>query len=58
VFAAGFLDGYQSGWPLDKTASFANALGAIVASRAGATPIWSVEECQQLMATSSTAEQN
>jgi fructokinase len=52
VFAAGFLHGLESGWSLQKTASFANALGAIVASRAGATPGWRAEECFELMASS------
>lgn len=45
AFAAAFLHGHQSGWPVERTARFANALGAIVASRAGATPAWTVEEC-------------
>ncbi|HEV2324863.1 MAG TPA: PfkB family carbohydrate kinase [Terracidiphilus sp.] len=50
VFAAGFLHGLESGWSLQRTASFANALGAIVASRAGAIPNWKPEECLELMA--------
>lgn len=54
AFSAAFLHGYQIGWPIKKTATFANALGAIVASRAGATPIWTMDECLQLMATSSS----
>jgi fructokinase len=45
AFAAAFLHGYHRGWPTLLTARFANALGSIVASRAGATPAWSVEEC-------------
>lgn len=48
AFSAAFLHGLQFGWPMERTASFANALGAIVASRAGATPIWTTEECLQL----------
>jgi fructokinase len=44
AFAAGFLHGYSLGWPMEETARFANALGALVASRAGATPDWTVEE--------------
>ncbi len=40
-----FLHGYHCGWPILRTARFANALGSIVASRAGATPAWSIEEC-------------
>lgn len=49
AFAAAFLHGNQSGWPIQRTACFANALGAIVASRAGATPNWTIEEYRQLM---------
>jgi fructokinase len=45
AFAAGFLHGYHLGLPMQKIASLANALGALVASRAGATPPWSIEEC-------------
>ena len=50
AFAAAFLHGHSRGWPLARQASFANALGALVASRAGATPAWTVEECLELMA--------
>lgn len=45
AFAAAFLHGYHGGWSMMKTARFANALGSMVASRAGATPPWSLEEC-------------
>ncbi len=55
AFAAGFLHGYALGWPMDRTATFANALGAVVASRAGATPNWTVDEIFALAATSSSA---
>jgi fructokinase len=48
AFAAAFLHGYHAKWPLLRTARFANALGAIVASRPGATPKWSIDECLQL----------
>ncbi len=50
-FAAAFLHALQQGWPLARVAAFANALGALVASRSGATPAWTLEECEQLMAT-------
>jgi fructokinase len=50
AFAAAFLHGYGLHWPVERIASFANALGALVASRAGATPAWTVEECLRLMA--------
>jgi fructokinase len=49
AFAAAFLHGYQLGWPIAEIARFANALGALVASRAGATPPWTIEECVALM---------
>ncbi len=44
AFAAAFLHGYDRGWPISQTADFANALGALVASRAGATPDWTINE--------------
>ncbi|MFP5231471.1 MAG: carbohydrate kinase family protein [Acidobacteriota bacterium] len=44
AFASAFLHGYSSGWTIAQTARFANALGAIVASRAGATPDWTMDE--------------
>jgi len=54
AFAAGFLHGYALGWPMAHIAAFANALGAIVASRAGATPTWTTDEVVS-MAANSTA---
>jgi sugar/nucleoside kinase (ribokinase family) len=32
-----------------ETAKFANALGALVASRAGATPEWTMAEVQEIV---------
>lgn len=49
AFAAGFLHAMAQPWPLADKAAFANAVGALVASRAGATPNWTVAECQQLI---------
>jgi len=37
AFVAGFLAGYLSGWPLEKVARLANAVGAFAVSRMGAT---------------------
>lgn len=51
AFSAAFLHGHQIGWPIEKTAAFANALGAIVASRAGASPPWTIDECLRMVAT-------
>jgi fructokinase len=48
AFASAFLHGYHSGWSIEECARFANALGALVASRPGATPAWSLEECHAL----------
>lgn len=50
AFAAAFLHGHIQGWPIARQAAFANALGALVASRAGATPAWTVDECLQRIA--------
>lgn len=50
AFAAAFLHGYHHEWPVLRTARFANALGSIVASRAGATPAWTLRECMELAA--------
>jgi fructokinase len=50
AFAAGYLHALAQPWPMETKAAFANALGALVASRAGATPQWSFAECRQLMA--------
>ena len=45
AFAAAFLHGLHLGWPVERIAPFANSLGALVASRAGATPAWTIDEC-------------
>jgi fructokinase len=44
AFAAAFLHGLEQEWLVEKTANFANRIGGFVASRAGATPDWSLEE--------------
>ncbi len=44
AFSAAFLHGFHLGWAIENAAAFANALGALVASRAGATPAWTLEE--------------
>jgi fructokinase len=48
AFSAAFLHGYHRSWPMQRTLRFANALGALVASRPGATPEWKIEECVAL----------
>lgn len=44
AFAAGFLHGLGSGWTAAKTADFANRMGALVASRPGAIPGWTMDD--------------
>jgi fructokinase len=48
AFAAAFLHGLGSGWPLGKIADFANRVGALIAARPGAVPDWTPEECWAL----------
>ncbi len=50
AFAAAFLHGYHLGRPIAEIARFANALGALIATRAGATPPWTIKECLALIA--------
>jgi fructokinase len=57
AFAAAFLHGLSAGWPLEKNAAFANALGALVASRPGATPDWNLEECLDLIRSRSSSRE-
>jgi fructokinase len=48
AFAAAFLHSYQQGSTTVQAALFANALGALVASRAGATPPWTIAELHRM----------
>ena len=48
AFAAAFLHGLSLGWPAARTGDFANRLGAVVASRAGAVPDWTAADCAAL----------
>lgn len=56
AFAAAFLHGLDRGWPLPRVTDFANRVGALVASRAGALPPWSVEEALALKSNSAGVE--
>jgi fructokinase len=56
AFAAGFLHGYELKWTMEQTLTFANALGALVASRSGATPPWTATECWHLIAKNRSIE--
>lgn len=53
AFTAAYLHGHMAGWPIERCAHFANALGALITSRAGATPEWTIEEVEALIATGS-----
>lgn len=48
AFAAAFLQGVSSRWPVGRIAAFANRLGALVASRHGAIPEWNLDEAAAL----------
>lgn len=50
AFSAAFLHGYDRGFPILETAQLANAVGAVVASRSGATPPWTVNELHAMSA--------
>ena len=52
AFAAAFLHGLGAGWSAAQIAEFSNRLGAVVASRAGAIPAWTLEDCKRLGSTS------
>jgi len=44
AFAAAFMHGLSLNRPLREIAAFANRVGALVASRHGAIPDWTLEE--------------
>lgn len=48
AFAAAFMHGLSLSWPAAEIASFANRVGALVASRHGAIPDWTLEEAVKL----------
>ena len=56
AFAAAFLHGLGNGWPTPKIADFANRVGALVASRPGAIPDWTVVEANALKTKSGRLE--
>jgi fructokinase len=55
AFAAAFVHGLGSGWPIRQIADFANRVGALVASRSGAIPDWTIEEVWALTSSSRPA---
>ena len=48
AFAAAFLHGLGNGWPTPAIADFANRVGALVASRRGGIPDWTMAEAKAL----------
>ena len=48
AFAAALVHGIQSGWPPREVGDFANRLGALVASRRGGVPAWTMEELREV----------
>lgn len=46
AFAAAFIHGMGNGWPARQVANFANRVGALVASRPGAVPEWTLGELE------------
>lgn len=48
AFSAALVHGIGSGWPARRAADFANRVGALVASRPGGTPRWTVTEAMAL----------
>lgn len=48
AFSAAFVHGLSAGWEAARVADFANRVGALIASRAGGTPEWTVAEAEAL----------
>ena len=48
AFAAAFLHGLGNGWAIQRIADFANRVGALVASRRGAIPDWTIADADAL----------
>jgi fructokinase len=48
AFAAAFVHGLSQCWPAAEIADFANRVGALVASRPGAIPPWTLDEAKAL----------
>jgi fructokinase len=53
AFGAAFLYGMNCNWRAEQIAAFANRVGAIVASRSGAIPHWSLDELPRFQFTRS-----
>ena len=49
AFSAAFVHGLSQGWDAEHIGHCANAVGALVASRSGAIPDWSIAEAHEMM---------
>jgi fructokinase len=49
AFSAAFVHGLSQGWTSRRIAECANAVGAVVASKSGAIPEWTIKEAHELM---------
>jgi fructokinase len=49
AFSAAFVHGLSQGWSANRIAECANAVGALVASRSGAIPEWSIAEAHAMI---------
>jgi fructokinase len=49
AFSAAFVHGLSQGWDSERIALCANAVGALVASRSGAIPDWTIAEAHAMM---------
>lgn len=56
AFAAAYVHGLSSHWPPAEIADFANRVAALVASRPGGTPFWTIEEAKALASPGGSAE--
>jgi fructokinase len=48
AFAAAFVHGVGAGWPPLRVADFANRVGAMIATRPGGAPEWTIAEAEAL----------
>ncbi|MGC2745465.1 MAG: carbohydrate kinase [Candidatus Angelobacter sp.] len=48
AFSAALVHGINAGWTISQIACFANRVGALIASRRGGTPHWTVREAMAL----------
>jgi fructokinase len=49
AFSAAFVHGLSQGWDAQRIAKCANAVGALVASRSGAIPEWTIAEAHDMI---------